>query len=436
MKRLLPFLFLIAPSIAAQTLDARIERELPALVETYKKLHAAPELSMREEKTSMFLAAELRKLGYTVTERVGRYAEPGETCYGVVAVLKNGDGPTLLVRTDMDALPITEQTGLPYASTVRARPPGGDEAGVMHACGHDVHVTTLLGAARVLAGMRDSWRGTLVLIGQPAEEIGQGAAAMLADGLYERFPKPDMVIALHDWPSVEAGKVGYRAGYFMANIDAVDLTIRGSGGHGAAPEKAKDPIVVAAGIIMALQTIVSRETSPLDSAVVTVGSIHGGTKRNIIPDEVKLQLTVRSYKADVRKRLLASIERIARGTAIAAGIPEDRAPIVTVHEKEAGNAVYNDPSLVARLVKALTSELGADRIHEIDPAMVSEDFVYYGLDRQIPIAMFALGAGDRQRIAAGDMPNLHSSKFAPQPEPVLRTGVEAMTAMVLELMGR
>jgi amidohydrolase len=274
----------------------------------------------------------------------------------------------------------------------------------------------------------------VMLVGQPSEEIGQGAEAMIRDGLYERFPRPDFAIALHDWPLVETGKVGYRAGYVMANIDAVDLTVRGVGGHGAAPEKSKDPIVLAAEIVMALQTIVSRETSPLDSVVVTVGSFHGGTKRNIIPDEVKLLLTVRSYKPDVRKRVLASIERITKGIALAAGIPEDRAPVIDMLTKESGDAVFNDPDLTARLAKALGGELGGNRIVEVDPAMVSEDFVHYGLDRKIPIAMLFLGAGDPQRIAAGDMPGLHSSKFAPSPELILRTGVEALTTMTMELL--
>ena len=309
------------PVQAQQSLDAMVERELAALVSTYKMLHAAPELSHYEIKTSAFFASQLRALGYTVTENVGKYAQPNWKGYGVVAMMKNGDGPTVLVRTDLDALPVEEKTGLPYASTVKTKNDAGQDVSVMHACGHDIHITNMLGTAKMLAQLKDQWRGTLVLIGQPAEETIDGAKAMLAAGLYSKIPKPDFAIALHDNAELEAGKVAYCPGFALANSTSVEITIRGLGGHGSKPEATKDPIVVAAQTIVALQTIVSRENSPLDPAVVTVGSIHGGAKSNIIPDEVKLLLTVRSYKEEVRQHILASIARIAKNTALAAGIP-------------------------------------------------------------------------------------------------------------------
>src|SRR5713226_6439222 len=323
------FVVVIAiPTMAQQSLDALVDREIGRLVATYKMLHAAPELSHHEEKTTAFFAAELRSLGYAVTEHIGKYDRPGFSGYGVVAMMKNGDGPTVLVRTDLDALPVEEKTGLPYASTVKTKNDAGQDVGVMHACGHDIHITNMLGTAKMLAQLKDQWRGTLVLIGQPAEETIDGAKAMLADGLYSRIPRPDYAIALHDNADLEAGKVAYCPGYALANSTSVEITIRGLGGHGSKPEATKDPIVVAAQTILALQTIISRENSPLDPAVVTVGSIHGGTKSNITPDEVKLLLTVRTFKEDVRLRIIASIERIAKGVALAAGVPEDRAPII------------------------------------------------------------------------------------------------------------
>src|SRR5216684_2354544 len=322
------------PAGAQQSLDAMVDREITSLVATYKMLHAAPELSHREEKTSAFFAAELRSLGYTVTEHMGKYDRPGFSGYGVVAVMKNGDGPTVLVRTDLDALPVEEKTGLPYASTVKTKNDAGQDVSVMHACGHDVHVTNMIGTAKMLTALTDQWHGTLVILGQPAEETVTGARAVLADGLYSRFPKPDFVLALHDSADVAAGKITFCPGYAMASSTSVDVIIRGVSGHGSKPEATKDPIVIAAQTILALQTIISRENSPLDPAVVTIGSIHGGTKRNIIPDEVKLLLTVRSYREEVRQHILASIERITKNIAAAAGIPEDRAPIVKVSDTE------------------------------------------------------------------------------------------------------
>jgi amidohydrolase len=432
-------IFVATPAPAQQPLDTLIDREISSLVSTYKMLHAAPELSHHEEKTSAFFAAQLRSLGYTVTERVGKYDRPEFSGYGVVAVMKNGDGPTVLVRTDLDALPVEEKTGLPYASSVKTKNDAGQDVSVMHACGHDIHITNMIGTARVLAQLKDHWRGTLILIGQPAEETVDGAKAMLADGLYTRFPKPDFAIALHDSADVEAGKVVYCPGYAMASSTSVDVVIRGLGGHGSKPEATKDPIVIASQTILALQTIVSRENSPLDPAVVTIGSIHGGTKRNIIPDEVVLQLTIRTYKEEVRQRILASIARIAKGVALAAGVPDDRAPIIKVIESENAPSLYNDPQLTERITGAVGRAIGQDNVIKVPPLMASEDFGQLSLDHQIPACMLWLGAIEPSRVEASrksgkPLPSLHSSLFEPLPEPTLRTGIKAMTAAVLELM--
>ncbi|HEV7572258.1 MAG TPA: amidohydrolase [Thermoanaerobaculia bacterium] len=435
MKRIGIVLLFIASSVAAQNLDQMIDREIPSLLTTYKQLHAAPELSMQEKNSSALVASRLKELGYEVTYPVGQYTEPGATCYGVVAIMRNGNGPTLLVRSDMDALPVQEQTGLPYASTVRAKSQTGDDVPVMHACGHDIHMTTLLGTAKMLAQMKSQWHGTLMLIGQPAEEVVKGADGMLRDRLYERFPKPDYAIALHDNASLPAGQIGYTPGYLMASADSINVTIRGLGGHGASPQSTKDPVVMSAQFINALQTIVSREDSPLDPVVVTVGSIHGGTKRNIIPDEVQLLMTVRTYKPEVRKRVVASIERIARGIAMSAGVPEDRMPLVELLAGESVDSTYNDPALTERIASALTKGMGAANVIRIDPLMVSEDFGRFGIDRKIPICMINLGAVDPAKIASGQrLPSLHSSGFAPLPDPTLRGGIKAMTLAVLELL--
>jgi len=424
---------------AQQSLDAMIDRDIASLLTTYKMLHGAPELSHHEDKTSSFFATQLKTLGYTVTEHIGRYEHPDWSGYGVVAVMKNGAGPTVLVRTELDALPVDEKTGLPYASKVKTKNDAGQEVSVMHACGHDIHMTTMLGTAKMLAEMKDHWRGTLVLIGQPAEETIDGARAMLRDGLYTKFPKPDYTIALHDNADLEAGKVGYTPGYALASATAVDIKIRGLGGHGSKPESTKDPVVVAAEVVMALQTIVSRENSPLDPAVVTVGSIHGGTRYNIIPDEVNLQLTVRAYKEEVRQKLLAAIERITKGIAIAAGIPSDRAPIVKISETEVTAATYNEPQLTEKLATVFRKALGDENVVLIPPAMASEDFGYLSLDQKIPATIFWLGAVDPVKVKQSKetgtpLPSLHSALFAPLPEPTLRTGVKAMTSAVLELM--
>ncbi len=411
-----------------------VEREYSSLEKLYVHCHSHPELSFREQKTAARLAEELKALGIEVTTGVGGH--------GVVGVLKNGAGPTILLRTDLDALPVKEQTGLPYASTVRATNDAGVEVDVMHACGHDVHITSLVGTARVLTHLKSSWSGTIVFIGQPAEERGAGARAMLKDGLFTRFPKPDYCLALHVSSDMPAGSVGVVEGFVLANVDSVDITMRGLGGHGAWPHKTKDPIVLAAQSIMAMQTIVSRETDPLESAVVTVGSVHGGTKHNIIPDEVKLQITVRSFTDEVRARTLESIKRIVRGQAISAGIPEDKLPVVHVDEREFTPATYNHPDLARRLGGTFKQLFGEKKVITRKPVMGGEDFSEYGRTAdKIPICLFWLGTIEPERVAESErtgkpLPALHSSLYRPVPEPSIKTGVTAMSAAVLELAGR
>jgi hippurate hydrolase len=357
----------------------------------------------------------------------------------VVAVMKNGAGPTVLVRSDLDGLPVKEQTGLPYASKVTTKDGSGAEVSVMHACGHDIHMTCLIGVARVLAAQKANWRGTLVLIGQPAEERGGGARAMLADGLFTRFPKPDFCLALHDSADLPAGTVGYTPGFAMANVESVDITVRGVGGHGAWPQTTKDPIVLASQIVLALQTIVSREVTPGQAAVLTVGSIHGGTKHNIIPAEVKLQLTLRSYTDEVRNKLVESIRRIARGQAIAAGLPEELMPVVIVSDGFTP-ATYNEPKLTSRLVGVFGQWFGATNLVERPASMGGEDFAEYGRTAEkIPICMFGVGGVpratlDEHKRSGKALPSLHSPFWAPDPEPTIKTGITAMTAAVLELM--
>lgn len=404
---------------------------MPELEKLYIELHQSPELSLQEEKTSAKMATLLRGLGFEVTEKVGGW--------GVVGVMKNGAGPTVLVRADMDALPVKEETGLSYASTTTATDDQGREVDVSHVCGHDVHMTVLVGTARILSRSRDAWRGTVVMIGQPAEERGAGARAMLKDGLYTRFPKPDYCIGLHVKADLAAGSIGIIEGYAFANVDSVDITIRGVGGHGAWPHTTKDPIVLAAETILALQTIVSREIAPGEPAVVTVGSIHAGTKHNIIPNEVKLQLTLRSYTDDVRRQTIAAIERITRGLALAAGIPEDRLPIVTIRD-EFTPATFNDPELTRRLAGALRSWTNEGDVVPVEPVMGGEDFSEYGrTPEKIPICLLWLGAVDSAMLEASASrgeapPSLHSSGFAPQPEPTIKAGILALTAAVVELL--
>jgi hippurate hydrolase len=428
---------LSASAVAQQTVSAFVDQQLPGLVATYKELHAAPELSHHEEKTSAFVAAELRKAGYTVTERVGRYYD-GSQAWGVVGILKNGVGPTLLIRADMDALPVTEDTGLAYSSKVRSTNPAGQDVGVMHACGHDIHVTTLIGVARAMAALKSQWHGTLMLVGQPSEETIDGAKAMMADHLYERFGKPNMAIALHDSP-FPAGLVAVVPGPALASSTSIDVIMRGVGSHGAAPEAGKDPVVMAGEFITELQTIVSRSVPPQQPAVVTVGQIHGGTKRNIIPDEVKMELTTRAYSEDVRQIIIEGVKRTAKGVAIAAGVPEDRMPIVNVLEHESTTATVNDIALSARVEKVFIAKLGAQHVTNVKPIMGSEDFGYFGADGTIPYVFFWLGAFDPQffaehRRTGAPLPALHSAHFAPLPELALKTGVTAMTDAALDLL--
>ncbi|MBS0393561.1 MAG: amidohydrolase [Proteobacteria bacterium] len=442
---LLAALALVPAGARAADAEAEVraiaDAELGSLVRYYEALHASPELSGMEEHTAADLARELRAAGFEVTDHLGKYADPSLHGYGVVALLKNGAGPTVLVRADMDALPVEEKTGLPYASKRRVRTPTGAELPVMHACGHDIHVTTMVGFARVMSRLRGRWHGTLMLIGQPAEETIGGAKAMLADGLYERFGRPDVAIALHDAGILPAGSVGLTPGYALANSTQIDVLVRGVGGHGSQPQDARDPIVLAANIIMQLQTIVSRELSPFDQAVVTVGTIHGGLKRNIIPDEVKLELNVRSYKREVRDHIIEAVARIVRAAALGANMPEDRLPIVRVDTAEEAHALYNDPALVERLRPAMQRMLGAEHVLEQPPIMASEDFGELGLDRKIPVAMFWIGASSAETIAAAKrgeltIPSPHSPLFAPVAAPTLRTGVIAMSAAALELLRR
>jgi hippurate hydrolase len=437
------FLLTILPALSLfgqPTPQSLADAELPSLLGIYKDIHTHPELSGHEERTSAIIAKELRAAGCQVTEHLGNYENSKLKGYGVVGVMKNGDGPTVLVRTDMDALPVEEETGLPYASKVVAKNDEGKDVHVMHACGHDVHVAAFIGTARALGKLKDQWHGTIVFVAQPAEEIGSGARALLKDGLYDRFGKPNFALGFHDKADLQTGHIGVTEGYTSANVDSVDVTVRGVGGHGGYPHKTKDPIVLAAEIINAWQTIVSRENNPLDPIVITVGSIHGGTKHNIIPDEVKMQVTVRTYKAKVRERVLADIDRIAKGCAAAAGIPPDLAPIVSVSKDLVAPATYNNPELTKRLVAVWKKSLGDENVEIVDPTMGGEDFSEYSLpDHSIPAVDFHIGAVDPAKIAefkqAGkELPTLHSSKFAPVPEPTIRIGIIGMTAAVLDLM--
>ncbi|MCF6312855.1 MAG: amidohydrolase [Verrucomicrobiales bacterium] len=409
------------------------DQDYAYLFDLYQHLHRNPELSFHEEKTSQRIAKELKQVGFEVTEKVGGY--------GLVGVLKNGEGPTILLRTDLDGLPVKEESGKPYASQVKTKDDADKEVSVMHACGHDTHMTTFIGAARLLASIKDQWQGTLVMIGQAAEERSAGARAMLDDGLFTRFPKPDFCVAQHVSATLEAGKVAYVKGFSMANVNSVDITVRGIGGHGAAPHTTKDPVVLAAQIVLALQTIVSREINPTDDAVVTVGSIHGGTKHNIIPNQVKLQLTLRSYKDEVRQHTIAAIKRICKGLGEAAGLPEELLPIVTVLKKSTPST-YNDPELVEQLRLDLEKVLGADNVVSTDPVMAGEDFSEYGRTAdKIPICLFWLGGVDAEAVKASrksgkPLPSLHSPFFAPDPEPTIKTGVANLVSAVLSLAGK
>jgi hippurate hydrolase len=422
---------LMAVPAQADELRDAVAADLPALVELYKDLHVNPELSFQEVETAKKLAARARAMGFEVTEGVGKT--------GVVAVMTNGDGPTVMLRADMDGLPVIEQTGLPYASKRRAVPQTGIETGVMHACGHDTHMAAWIGTAQQLVARRDQWSGTLVMILQPAEEIGEGAKAMLDDGLYTRFPKPDYVLAFHDAAQAPAGHIGYANGFALANVDSVDIVVPGVGGHGAYPHTTKDPVVLASAIVMRLQTLVSRELNPTDSAVVTVGSFQAGSKHNIIPDEARLQITVRSYSDAARKQLLEGIARIARGEAIAAGMPEDKLPKVTVADPYVP-ATYNTPALTERVVAGLKPRFEG-RVFEVPAVMGGEDFSqFYRADRENVESLILWVGGVRAeewaKAQKGEitLPSLHSPFWAPDAPVVIATATEALTAATLDLM--
>ncbi|MGA8867914.1 MAG: amidohydrolase [Candidatus Sulfotelmatobacter sp.] len=392
----------------------------------YLDLHQHPELSGHETQTAVRLAERFRGLGYDVTEHVGGT--------GVVAVLKNGPGPTIMLRTELDALPVEEKTGLPYASKVRTRDDAGHDVPVMHACGHDLHMAAIVGTAAIMVHSKDTWHGTLMLIGQPAEETIGGAEGMIKDGLFQRFPRPDAVLALHVGSILPAGKVGITSGTYDTNSDSLRITIYGKGGHGAAPQTAIDPIVIAARTILALQTIVSREVKPGEMAVITVGYIQAGTKNNIIPDQAEMGLTVRTYKTEVRKHLLAAIARITKAEAEAAAAP--REPLIEHYE--ATDSVYNDPALARRLRGALESTLGQDNVEAAEPVTTSEDFSFF-VEQGIPGFYFSLGGADPQRLAEAvssgtTLPSNHSSLFAPDVDPALRTGIEAEVGALRNLL--
>ena len=416
---------------APEVLAAAIRADLPQLMELYRELHQYPELSLQEVRTPARLAPEARQAGFEVTENVGGT--------GVVAVMENGPGPVLLIRADMDALPVKEQTGLAFASTATGKLPNGAEAPVMHACGHDTHMTSWVGTARRLATLKDRWSGTLVMVLQPAEELGRGAKAMLDDGLFERFPKPDYMLAFHDSASLPAGVIGVTRGHATANVDSVDIEVRGIGGHGAHPQSTKDPIVLASRIVMALQTLVSRESDPLDPAVVTVGSFHAGAKHNVIPDKARLQLTVRSYTSEARTKLLNGIARIARGEAIASGLPDDKMPLVTVRD-ETTPSTFNTPELSECLLDLWAAHFGGGRSVEIKPVMTGEDFGQFWLaDQSKESTLFWVGGVAQQDWdkAGGDttkLPTLHSPFWAPDAEAVVSTATEAMVIAALDLL--
>lgn len=423
---------LIAFPASADELRDDLAVDMPDLMELYRDLHRHPELSFQETRTAAKLAAMMRAMEFEVTEGVGRT--------GVVSVMRNGEGPTVMIRADMDALPVTEETGLPFASVQRSVSESGVESGIMHACGHDTHMTAFIGAAQLLVDRRDQWSGTLVMVLQPAEETGEGAMAMLDDGLYERFPKPDYALAMHDAAQFPAGMIGYSPGFALANVDSVDITVRGIGGHGAYPQTTKDPVVLASAIVMKLQTLVSRESSPLDPAVITVGSFHAGTKHNIISDEAKLQLTVRSYSDESRQLLLDGIERVARGEAIAAGIPDDLMPVVEQADAFTPST-FNDEEFTETIMGQFRARFGEDRVLQVPSVMGGEDFGRFRRadPDNIQSLIFWVGGVPHDEFAAaqagnGTLPSLHSPLWAPDAEKVVATGAEALAAATLDLL--
>ena len=425
MKIILPILFIFILSSSALKAN-----DSPDLLTLYKELHAYPELSFKEEKTSKKLADIMKILGFEVTENFGGY--------GVVALLKNGEGKTVMLRADMDGLPVKELTGASYASKTKSLNQVGDEVFTMHACGHDIHMTSLMGTAINLMKRKDEWRGNLIILFQPAEEVGSGARNIIKAGIFEKFPRPDFNLALHVSADLPAGKVGYVPGWAMANVDSLDITVKGRGGHGAYPHTTKDPIVMASQLINSLQTIVSREIAPIEAAVVTVGSIHGGTKHNVIPNEVRLQLTLRSYTDEVRNQTISSIRRMARGLAEANGLPKDLYPEITLKD-EYTPALFNNLELTEKLRISFENVLGKDKVLKLSPVMGGEDFGMYGrVEPLIPSVLFWLGAVNNKVYDKSlrdniSLPSLHSALFLPDPEPTISTGVKAMTAAVLDL---
>jgi len=423
-----------AAPAAADPLSDAVAKDMRSLLALYRDLHASPELSMEEVKTAAKLAAEMKKLGFQVTPGVGKT--------GVVAVMKNGPGPVLLIRTDMDGLPVAEQTGLPFASKVKARSAAGVESGVMHACGHDTHMTAWIGTARRLVATKAQWSGTLVMIAQPAEETGEGARAMLEDGLFTRFPKPTHALAFHDSASLPAGTIGYTPGPAFANVDTVDVIVKGGGGHGAVPKATRDPIVLASRIVGTLQTLVSRELDPQDAAVVTVGSFQAGAKHNVISDQATLLLTVRSYSEKTRQALLDGIARIARGEAIAAGVPQDKMPEVVIRKGEFTPAAINTSGLTTSTVAAFTQRFGSERVRPVPPPMVGEDFGRYHItDPKIESLIFWVGGVPQAKwdAAGGDvakLPSLHSPFWAPDAERTIGTATEAMVTAAMAVLKR
>ncbi len=419
----------VTPAPAPSEIGAAVAKDMDGLMALYRDLHANPELSEKEVETAAKLARRLKSMKFDVTEKVGGT--------GVVAVMKNGSGPVLLIRADMDGLPVSEQTGLPFASKVRTRTAEGVETGVMHACGHDTHMTAFIETAKLLSGMKDQWKGTLVMILQPAEEVGRGARLMLEDGLYTRFPKPTHAIAFHDAANLEAGKIGYTPGYALANVDSVDVIVKGTGGHGAYPQTTKDPIVLASRIVTTLQTLISREQEPSDPAVVTVGSFQAGAKHNIIPDEARLLLTIRSYSDETRAKLIKGIERVARGEAIAAGVPEDRMPMVSVKD-EFTPSTYNPPEFAEQMATVLRGAFPEGRVVKTPAVMGGEDFSrFYRADKSINSFIFWVGGVPADKMAAGgSLPSLHSPFWAPEADKVIGTASEALTVLALDVLKR
>ena len=420
------------PGQLGERLTALAGDEYLDLESLYRDLHARPELSGQEKETAARMAGELRRAGLFVHTGIGGH--------GVVGVLANGPGPAVMIRSDLDALPVEEKTGLPYASTVRVGvETRAVKVGVMHACGHDLHMTVMVGAVRLLAAVKDTWSGTLLAVGQPAEETGAGARAMIRDGIFTRFPRPAAALALHVDPNIPAGKIGYRPGIISAGSTSLDITVRGIGGHAAHPHQTIDPVVLSARVILALQTLVSRETDPREMAVLTVGAIHGGTKHNAIPDEVVLRVNIRYNSDAVRDRMLSSIGRMVRGIALSAGVPDDLAPVVR-RPGEATPPMTNDPDLTERVRAGLVPVLGEENVICIPQLTGSEDFSTFGNgDPPVPICYLRLGAADpgeleESRRTGRDLPYLHNSRFAPPPDPTIRTGAVAMAAAVVTLL--